>query len=336
MNRPRCSRRSPALAVALAAALLTAACTGPNEPLNVASKELPIDLLLGRRVQAVAEAPVPPVVIPRAAFEPGGIFSTDFASGRPPDTVPDPSEPPLSDCPERDLLKPPRLLAGNRVEHPPVAAQYPYRTEGKITAAGGRLAVLAPTSTVTVDHVVTESTGWTFDVTTANAAVPPTKTTYRVLAAGVDRPPTIVVTPPNPPSTVPRPNGAAPGLYLAATEGFAPPFPGLAMARFPLELGDVFDASATDGPTTRTHRVAVERKAVFDACGTPIEVWVLTSTGNVVTTADGAAQTVEVTEFFSLGPQYGGLFLSHRSDARSAGAAKSVTLQASREPAEAT
>ncbi|MDQ1446677.1 MAG: hypothetical protein QOI20_3141 [Acidimicrobiaceae bacterium] len=332
---PRSSTFRTALVLACVS-LAMSACAGPLTPLDIASKEVPIDVLLGKRVQAVGEAPVPPLVIPRAAFEAGGVFSDEPAPVEgPKPTVAPPTQEAPSDCPEADPLQPPRLVARNQIDKPPVPATYVYRTEGKIAAAGGKLSILAPTSTITVGDVVTESTGWTFDVTMANAGLPPSTTTYRVLAAGVDsRPPTVVVTPPRPPDSVPRPNEAGPGLYLAGTEGFHPSFPGLAMIRFPLEEKDAFDASASDGPTTITQRSTVEHKAVFDACGTPIDVWLVTISGRSVTAGPGGPETVDFVQIIDVGTQYGGLFVSHRTDARSDTASKTVQLLASTEPLE--
>jgi hypothetical protein len=209
-----------------------------------------------------------------------------------------------------------------------------------LSASGGRLSILASTSLVTVGGVKSEQTGWTFDVTMSNAAVPDSTTTYRVVTTGVDTrgPGLPVVVPPRPPEGAPRPSGVGPGLYLAAAEGFHPPFPGVAMARFPLELGDEFDSSATDGPTTYRQHVSVERKSIVFACGTPLDVWMLSISGQTTTTGPGSAPPVvaDFSQVVGLGTQYGGLFVLHRTVARSATASKSVNLEAAVEPLEAT
>lgn len=310
-----------------------AACGGPIAPIDVASKELPLDILLGKRVRTVAEAPVAPFVIPPAAFEPGGVFAREPTTSGPPPTLPFEEEV-LSDCPARDLLKPPRLVARHIIERPPVKAQYLYRTVGELRV-GADISYLEPTSTWVVDNIATEDSGWTFDVAVTNRGLT-TTTTYRVLTAGVEPPPVNVVGRPQTPTTVPRPATATPGLYLAGTTGFSPPFPGLAVTHFPIEPGVVVDATASDGATTRTQRSVVEKKALFDACGTPIESFVLSVIGRLVSVdaAGAGAQPVDFSEVIWLAPQYGGLFLAHRSDVVGSGAARKVEMKASREPEE--
>lgn len=324
------NRRRQFVTAALALALVTvAACGGPVTPIDVASRELPLDLLLGRRARTVAEAPVPPFVIPRSAFASGGGLARPEMPSVPDQTTP-PPEP--SSCPKRDLLAVPRLVARNVIDRPPVPATYPYRMSGKLT--DGAISLLfGPTATVTIANIQRESSGFTFDVRVDPSAAT-SMSTYRVVSEGLDPGRTTVTSVPRIPSTVPNPATLTPGLYLASTENFSPPYPGLAIVHFPIQPGRFLDATATDGPTTRTHRAQVGAKEVFDACGEPIDTFVVTMRGTVVQ-GGLASEAATFEETVWIGPQYGGVFLAHRALVVAGNLSRSVELKASREPQEA-
>lgn len=68
-------------ALVVVASLVIVGCSGPTVPLEVGLADRPVDLLLGERVTAVAEAMVPPMAIP-PGFLPTDIF--DMPAGLPP------------------------------------------------------------------------------------------------------------------------------------------------------------------------------------------------------------------------------------------------------------
>jgi hypothetical protein len=201
---------------------------------------------------------------------------------------------------------------------------------------------------VKVDNVVAEQPGTTaFDVTVTNGNAS-TTTTYRLLPTGANVPfptgvsPVFAGVPPQttPPGEAPRPTGVPPGLYLArvASPGavaFTPPFPGLVMARFPLDLGSSFDAAASDGATSMSWRSTVKAKATVDACGTPLDAYQIELANGRSTTANGA-ENVTFTSTLMMGTQYGGLLLAQSTSAigtqGAVGVSRDVSITLDQEP----
>lgn len=323
------------LAALLAATVFAAAaCAGPLAPIDVGSKEVPIDLLLGAKVKKVVQAPLPPLALPTG---PGGFVqvvpqpnAATVGSTLPtPTTTVNPGS-----CPEADPLAVPKRVAPNAVTTMPKAGTYAYRTTGRVKAGGANAqdVLLAPQSVVKIDAITTEVTGgFTYDMTVTNGTAS-TTTTYRVLPVGapVNAPgnvnPAVNAGPPVgnvPPATkvpdeAPRPTGAPPGFYLAkvASPGalaFQPAPPGIPIARFPIDLGTVFDAAGSDGATTMSWRSTVQPKATVDACGTPIDTYTVElSQGRIA--RGSTTESLTFTSLYNLGTQYGGLPLLLKSD----------------------
>ena len=309
-------RRAAAVA---ALALTAAACAGPEAPIDVGSKEVPIDLLLGAKVKQVAQAPLPPLEIP---VTPQGLISF-----RPNPLPPVPGGPgttttakPLP-CPEADPLAVPKRVAGNSVTSPPKPGTYTARTVGRMRVGGANAqdVLLAPSSKVVVGNIATEPSGaTTFDLTVTNGNAS-TTTTYRVLPLGVTAPAAPVAPPQTVPPNAPKPSPAAPGLYVARVSSpgaiaFQPAAPGILVARFPLDLGTVIDSTGTDGATTTSWRSTVKAKETVDACGTPIDTYRIELTEGRTATGNNA-ETVTFTSVINLGTQYGGLPLFQKTDA---------------------
>lgn len=303
----------------LAAAALLSACAGPEAPIDVGSKEVPIDLLLGATVKQVAQAPLPPLEIP---VTPQGLISFEPAPppvpGAPAVTT---TTAPPGPCPEADPLDVPKKVAANNVTAPPKPGTYTARTVGRMRIGGANAqdVLLNPSSKVEVANIVNEATGGsTFDLTVTNGNAS-TTTTYRVLPLGVAAPASPVAPPQTVPSNAPKPSPASPGLYVARVSSpgavaFNPGAPGILVARFPLDLGTVVDSAGSDGATTTSWRSTVKAKETVDACGTPIDTYRIELTDGRTTTGNNA-EAVTFTSVINLGTQYGGLPLFQKTDA---------------------
>lgn len=291
----------------IAVGAATAACAGPTAPIDVGSKDVSIDLLLGAKVKKVAEAPLPPIVMPA----PSVFFPGLPPAARPATTTSTTAFVDPGPCPEADPLKPPVRVAGNKVPGPPKAATFSYRTTGKLVSGGANHTevVLDPRSAVKVEPSAVDPAGnFTFDMTVENGKTETTTTTYRVITteAGASVPPGVV------PNDAPRPSGSTAGIYLArvATSGnvkpFLPQFPGIQVVRLPLDLGTTFDAAGTDGTTTMSWRSTVKEKRNVDACGTPLDSYVIELTNGRITSGEDA-EALTFTSTIWLGSQFGGL-----------------------------
>lgn len=327
---------------ALAALFLVAACAGPRAPIDVGSKEVPIDLLLGAKVAKVAQAPLPPLEIP---VTPQGLVTfRPVPVLEPP--APATTEPP-GPCPEMDPLAVPKKVATNNISAPPKPGTYTARTVGRFRVGGANAqdVLLNPSSTIVVGSPMQEAAGTTtFDFTVKNGNAE-TTSTYRIVPLGVSP------SPPAPPSAggvtatvpndAPKLSPAAPGLYLARVSspgsvGFTPTAPGILVTRFPIDLGTTIDTSGTDGVTTTSWRTTVKAKETVDACGTPIDTYrIELSNGRTVTGKN--AESITFTGVINLGTQYGGLPLFQRTDATgtqgTAAITRSVQLTFDSEPA---
>lgn len=315
--RSRVAVRSTVVALL---AVVTAACAGPRSPIDVSSKEVPIDLALGA-AKRVAEAPAPPLLMsvpdsapfafPRRGNNPGGEFE-----------MPDLPKPPNHFCPEYPPLAVPEPVAGTAPTKAPKVAEYPYRTKGFVQSVGPETLLipishpLSPISQVNIENVQPEpGDGYRYDFAVTNKFVKKTTSTYRVFSQGVqleDRPDSVpTFDDPVPiPDETPRPGGVPDGIYLAEvrTEGerapFRPAFPGILVARFPMAVGVGIDASGTDGATTMSWRSYVRGKETLNACGTPVDTYIVELTdGRIV---DGErTERLEFTTRINLGTQYG-------------------------------
>lgn len=321
--------------VMLMTLIATTACQGPLAPLDIGSKEVPLDLLLGARRQVVA-APLPPIALPE------DFFRAPTRAPSVPIVIP---EEPLGPCPEADPLAVPKLIATNVVEKPPVEGTYLYRTEGKETTTTGSItntSVKPATSTWKVQNILAEPASSTFDIAVGIGNVT-TTSTYRILPMGAyQAPPNPPVAPPTqPPSDAPRPNaGVPPGLYLAGVSSPGSPalrlaFPGIPIVRFPIDRGATFDASGSDGNTTMSWRSVVGPKVTVDACGTPIDTYTVDLLNGRITTV-GSQEVLTFTTNYALGTQYGGLPLFQKTtitgNQGTASVRREVTMTANVEP----
>jgi len=288
-------------------ALATSACAGPRAPLEIDTKGIPVDIVLGRQDQP----PYPPNLNPGPAGFPGFIQPP---IPRPQPGIQPPSPPPAEACPPASGLDSPLLAARLTAPLPPTEATYAFRNEGSFQVGEGAPSQYPPITRRTVSDVraIAGEGNFEFDVS-IRLLDDTTVTTYRVLNSGTtpDRGVFIarIVTE--------RDEGA--DAFVPTTPIKLLPFPG-PEAGTNLEdetealVGREYRSSGTD-PLTQTTMFLEARiaaaKARVDACGEWVdgfEVEVLR--GSIV----GPAKQISFTGRYVVAPQYGGLIVEDQID----------------------
>lgn len=297
-------RRPAAFGLLLLAAT---ACGGPQRPVDIGFKEVPTDVILGAHASPTAEPGVLPEPRPGNAIAPPppGVIALppptfDVAPAPPPTTTP------TAACGTADPLQAPRREAPSSVSAAPAGAAYLFRTAGTYTTSGAdaRKGTFPTTALRTVGNVVRSSdTNFTFDVSELLGNVT-TTTTYDVVGTSL------------------VPAALSPGLYVKqvksvsgpSTSTFAPS-PELELAAFPLVRGASVSSSGVDpqSATSMQFTSTVTGKARVDACGTPLDSWVLDLTAGKLLSP---TVNLDFTATYDVGTQYGGLFLKDRSSFR--------------------
>lgn len=281
-------------------ALALSACAGPRAPLQIDSKGIPVDIVLGEQDRPS----YPPNLNPGPVGFPGFLGPP---IPRPKPGVQPPSPAPSEACPRANVFDSPLLVARLAAPEPPVEAAYSFRNEGSFQVGPGAPSAYPPITRRTVSEVrpIAGEDNFEFDVS-IRLVDDTTTTTYRVLNSG---------------TTPDR------GVFIAriitersdGTDAFVPttpikllPFPG-PEAGTNLEdetealVGREYRSSGTD-PITQTTmfleaRIAAS-KARVDACGDWVdgfEVEVLQ--GRIV----GPTKQIDFTGRYVIAPQYGGL-----------------------------
>jgi hypothetical protein len=284
--------------------LLTAACGGPQHPVSIGFKEVPSDVVLGAQSSptpsvagsgppVVSVVPPPPAVV---ALPP-----PTFAAG-PGTPLPLPNASP-SVCATADPLQAPSREAPPTVSAPPAKASYLFGNVGsyEVSGADARKGRFPTTSLRTVGNITRSSdTVFSFDIADLLGDVT-TTTTYDVVGSSL------------------LPAGLPPGMYIrqvksvrgTSTSTFAPS-PELELAAFPLVRGATVTSSGVDpqSATSMKFTATVTGKARVDACGTPLDTWVLDLTAGKVLSP---TQNLDFTATYDVGTQYGGLILRDRT-----------------------
>jgi hypothetical protein len=296
-------RRLPVLGLLL----LVTACAGPQRPLDIGFKEVPSDVILGAHGSPTpTPASAPPVST-------GGVVAPPppaVVALPPPtfDVAPEPPAPstPTAACGTADPLQAPRREAPSSVSAPPAKASYVFRDVGTYTTSGAdaRKGTFPLTSVRTIGNVArSSSTNFTFDVAELLGNVT-TTTTYDLVGVSL------------------LPAARPPGMYLkqvrsvsgSSTSTFTPS-PELQLASFPLVRGASVSSSGVDpeSATTMQFTSTVTGKTRVDACGTPLDSWVLDLTAGKLLSP---SVNLEFSATYDVGTQYGGLFLRERSTFR--------------------
>ena len=289
-------------ALAVAAVLLVSACAGPQRDPDIDFKEVPSDVVLG--AHATPSAAPAPSAAPTTAPPPPSVIALppptfDFGPEPPPVLVA-PSPP---SCGTADPLRAPSREAPPAISAAPAKAAYVFRNAGSYTISGAdaRKGSFPATSLRTVGNVVRVSdTQFTFDVSELLADVT-TTTTYDVVQAAVV------------PAALPA------GIYLkqvksvrGQTSSTFAPSPELELAAFPLVRGASVTSSGVDPQTATSMRFTstVSGKARVDACGTPLDSWILeVKDGKLLS----PTQNLDFQSTYFMGTQYGGLMLRDRT-----------------------
>ena len=284
-----------------ALALAVGACAGPSAPLEIGSKEIPVDITLGDQGQTPPPRPLGANPSP-LAFP--GFIQPPIPRPQPGLTEPHPG---VGACPLADPLDAALLVARRSAPALPAQGAYRFRNQGSFTVDGVETAYPPTTKRTVVDPRPIDAEG-NFEFGVRISLIDETTTTtYRVLNGGTlpDR-----------------------GIYIvrviteraSGTDSFVPHQPILLLPFPPPELGtnledeiddargDTYRSSGTD-PLTSTTMILEARlagKARVDACGEWIDAFdVEVITGRIV----GPSKQITFTGRYAVAPQYGGLIV---------------------------
>lgn len=284
------------------AGLLLSACAGPRAGIEVGSKDVAVDIVLGDQRQQVP--PPAPGSGPITGFP--GFIAPPIP--RPDPGAPPPPAPPPQKCPLADPLEASKLVALKSAPKPPAPATYTYRNAGTLKIGAGTATAYPPEQTRTVRNVKPDGAGnYDFDVAATLAGVE-TTTTYRVRNGGVtpDR-----------------------GVYILAivtrfgdgrTEAFNPDQPLLLMPFPPPEYGTnledeldrqrgaEYSSTGTDplSQTTMVLQASVDGKERANACGEWVDAYsIKVEAGKIV----GPLKNIDFTGTYLVAPQYGALIV---------------------------
>jgi hypothetical protein len=210
---------------------------------------------------------------------------------------------PAPACGTANPLQAPAREAPPTISAPPAKGFYVFRNVGSyaVSGADARKGTFPATSLRTVGNIVrTSDTSFTFDVSDLLGDIT-TTTTYDVVGTAIV------------PTALPA------GIYLKQVKSmrgqssstFAPS-PELALAAFPLVRGASITSSGVDPQTATSMKFTstVMGKSRVDACGTPLDSWVLELTdGKLI----NPTQNLDFTATYSVGTEYGGLLLRERT-----------------------
>jgi hypothetical protein len=283
----------------LTLAMAGAACA-PSAPLEVGSRQIPVDITLGNQSGEVP--PRPPGLNPAPIGLPG--FIQPPVPRLQPGDVPPPIK--TGPCPIANPLDAAELVARQSAKFPPVETTYRFRNQGSFTV-GDAVPVPYPDiseRTVTNVRTIEGEDNYEFDVA-IGLANQETTTTYRVLNSGdtLDRGVFIVAI------VTQRSDGA---------DAFIPEPPILLMPFPPPEFGTNLEDELDDvaGPTYRSSgtdpisqttmilEAQIESKVRVDACGRWIDAFdIEVLTGRII----GPDKQIEFTGRYAIATQYGAL-----------------------------
>lgn len=276
------------LSVAAVVLCLTAACAGPQEPLEVGVSEVASDIVLGAPPARSTPVPLPPNALPLPP-------PTGFEALPPPPPLPErpPVVAPVA-CPTADPLSVPELIAPGAVTLPPAPATYTYRNDGTYEVSGANAVKgrFPSSGTRTVRAVADDGAGgFTYQV---RAVLGSTATTTSYLltpgdAGGVwiEK----VQTQEYDAKTDPRDPKAVPTSETTFT-----PTPALQLLSFPMVTGQSVTTRSVDPATGQVValRSTVDVKTRTDVCGTLIDTQVVKVDGEIGTCSLPAEPPSEV------------------------------------------
>jgi len=296
---------------------------GPHVPLEVAVKQVPVDIILGlQKVQKAIASALPDLVpgnpqnlpAPTGNGGPAGRGVPTPLSSAPTSA---PSAAPAA-CPVANLLTTfPEKAATPDLQGTPAAGVYPFRNAGGYqpdTSTSGGIVAFPDGSTRTVSAPVSTAPGiFTFDVTnTAGGRQGRSRvtTSFEVVPQNI---------------TQGTPGGQtvtqAAGIFITAISGQpadAPyfsfmPKPMITYLNLPVSFGISWDTSGTDpvsGLTLKLHgaiddsvKGSNKGRRVVDACGVLVDTWEVVASGTLV----GPTENLAIGESYDIATQYGGM-----------------------------
>lgn len=297
-----CSRRRLAGPAALALALVTTGCGGPDVPFDVTTKEIASDIVMGDGDKKVPPVPLPPTGLDVSlAPREGAIAPPRFIPDRTPDPTPV-SNPtttaqPLPACATASPFAAPALAAELHVDDMPAAATYAYRNEGTATVSGVNASEERYSAPSSRQVLAVERTpeGFRFDVL-ATLGDTVTRTSYRVNRIGA----------------LPGEQG----LFITAVHTTEPdgsvhlfePTPPVTLVAFPAESGATWRGTAVDAGNGVILRYegSVGPLQRVDACGQLIDAVSVTLKGELFESGR-ESPGVQFTATYAVATQYGGL-----------------------------
>ncbi len=302
--------------------LLLSGC-GPHIPLEVAVRQVPVDIILGleavrKAIAAALPSFTPPPPAPPAVAPPTGPGSVAIPTGEPvakPTRTPTPTPVP---CPAANLLTTfPAKPASADLQGRPAPGSYPFRVNGGYqpdTSTKAGIMAFPADSTRTVSTPQTLAQGiFTFDVVdTAGGKEGLSKvtTSFEVVPQNVTEG-----------SLGGQTVTQAAGIYITAISGQpleAPyfnfkPQPMITYLNLPVSFGINWDTSGTDplsGLTLKLHGAIDDSlpgsnkgRRVVDACGTLIDTWEVVVSGTLV----GSSENLSIGASYDIATQYGGM-----------------------------
>jgi hypothetical protein len=250
-------------------AVLLAACGGPKEPLEVGVREFPTEVLFGGTESRIVPPPsgLDPVPGFPVLVQPPSRSTSSSAAV--------PVAPILASCPKAHPFDAPRYVAGTRSRAAPIAASYPFRSEGTFerTQAGRKTTGTFPETIRIVRNVAKTANDFTYSIE-ENLGDRKVTTDYRVV----------------PDSPLADQRGVFITRVVSGNASFDPAND-IRLLPFPVEVGGEWDAIGTD-PLSQTTmnfhaKVGLEipdggdadeapdllPKARVDACGTVLDGW---------------------------------------------------------------
>ena len=242
--------------LAAATLVVTAACSGPREPLEIGVNEVASDIVMGSQSDEPLATPMPPNALPL-------VREALLSPTPPPPALPEPTPTPAVKCPAADAFAVPEISATTDITRPPAAASYAYRNDGGFSVSGvntvrGRFPA---ESRRTITNVATTDEGtFTFDVA-ATLADTVTTTSYEVIPTTVDDENAgIFVT-----AIVTKTGNDEPTTFT--------PTPALKFLALPVEAGTSWKAFGIDASSMKAiaFNATIENKERVDACGTIVD-----------------------------------------------------------------
>lgn len=280
-------------------AMLTTACSGPRSTLEIGSKDIPVDIVLGDQNRQPPTAP--PGAGPVTGF-PGFIGPP---GPRPdPGAPPPPADPPQA-CPLANPLDASELVARKAAPKPPLPGTYRFRNVGTFANGGGVESAYPPEQVRTVEAVEVTPSGYLFSVAASLAGVT-TTTRYSVVNESPAPDRGIYIT-----QIVTRfPNGDIEaftpdqGLLIMP---FPPPEYGTGVEdELDRQRGADYRSTGTDpiSQTTMVVQARITGKDRANACGKWVDAYdVQVVSGKIV----GPTKNIDFSGHYLVAPQYGGV-----------------------------